>query len=112
MASPAGASRGMSLTDLLAVWRDKAKLLRPYAPAAAEAYAAAAYELEGALADYQNALLNTAAASRECGYSAQHLRRLIREGKLHNYGRKNAPLVRRGELPRKITSPAGLQLSA
>jgi hypothetical protein len=99
-------------TDLPPRWRAKAELLRPYAPAAAEAYAATAWELECALAEHQNMLLNTAAAARECGYSAQHLRRLIREGRLHNYGRKNAPLVRRGELPKKVMPSGGLQLVA
>jgi hypothetical protein len=35
------------------------------------------------------------------GYSADHLGRLIREGKLANHGRPNAPRVRAADLPRK-----------
>jgi hypothetical protein len=38
-------------------------------------------------------------AARRSGYSAEHLGRLIREGKLPNAGVKNRPLVRAGDLP-------------
>jgi hypothetical protein len=40
-------------------------------------------------------------AAAESGYSVDHLGRLIREGKLPNVGRTNAPKIRRGDLPRK-----------
>jgi hypothetical protein len=40
-------------------------------------------------------------ASRECGYTADHLRRLKRDGKLTDVGKPNAPRVRRGDLPQK-----------
>lgn len=35
------------------------------------------------------------------GYSPAHLGRLVREGKIPNHGRTNAPRVRRGDLPVK-----------
>lgn len=35
------------------------------------------------------------------GYSADHLARLIRQGTLPNAGRRGAPRVRRGDLPRR-----------
>jgi hypothetical protein len=35
------------------------------------------------------------------GYSADHLGELVREGKIPNAGRKNAPLIRRLDLPMK-----------
>jgi hypothetical protein len=35
------------------------------------------------------------------GYSAEHIARLVRTGLLPNCGRKNKPLIRRSDLPRK-----------
>jgi len=46
-------------------------------------------------------LMKLSEASRACGYTADHLRVLIRAGKLADYGRPHAPLVRLDELPRK-----------
>lgn len=50
---------------------------------------------------YGQELLTLSEAAEESGYSQDHLRRLIREGKLTNAGRHHAPLVRRADLPRK-----------
>lgn len=49
----------------------------------------------------ENEPLSLTRASMESGYSADHLGRLVREGKLTNVGRRNAPKVRRADLPRK-----------
>jgi len=46
-------------------------------------------------------LLKLSEASRACGYTADHLRVLIRAGKLTDYGRPHAPRVRLEELPVK-----------
>lgn len=51
-----------------------------------------------------NELLNLQEAARESGYSADHLGRLVRDGRIRNAGRPNAPRVRRGELPRKASA--------
>lgn len=40
-------------------------------------------------------------AAAQSGYSADHLSRLIRSGKLRDYGRKHAPRVRLSETPTK-----------
>lgn len=40
-------------------------------------------------------------AAKESGYTADHLRDLLRQGKLPNVGEENAPRIRRGDLPRK-----------
>jgi len=40
-------------------------------------------------------------AAEESGYSADHLRRLIRAGTVPNAGRRHAPLILRANLPRK-----------
>jgi hypothetical protein len=42
-------------------------------------------------------------AAELSGYSADHLSRLIRAGKLTNCGRKGAPRIRRDELPMRPT---------
>ncbi|GIW51245.1 MAG: hypothetical protein KatS3mg081_0600 [Gemmatimonadales bacterium] len=52
-------------------------------------------------ADEANALLTLQEAARESGYSADHLGRLIRQGRIPNSGRPGAPLIRRGDLPLK-----------
>jgi hypothetical protein len=46
-------------------------------------------------------LMKLAEASRASGYTADHLRVLIRAGKLADYGRPHAPRVRLDELPKK-----------
>ncbi len=43
--------------------------------------------------------LNLTDAARVSGYSPDHLSRLVRDGKLSNYGRRGAPRVKRSELP-------------
>ena len=49
-------------------------------------------------------VLSLPAAARESGYSRDHLARLVREGKIRNAGRPNAPKIRRRDLPRKAPS--------
>ena len=48
-----------------------------------------------------DALLTLREASARSGYSVDHIGRLLREGALHNAGRKGSPRIRAGELPRK-----------
>jgi hypothetical protein len=57
-------------------------------------------DLEGLDASGDDALSLVDAAT-ECGYSADHLGRLVRSGALPNAGRPNAPRIRRKDLPRK-----------
>lgn len=52
-----------------------------------------------------NDLLNLTEAAEESGYSADHLGRLLRDGIILNRGRKNAPRIRRADLPRKRVAP-------
>ena len=49
--------------------------------------------------------LNLTEAAEASGYSADHLGRLVRDGAIANLGRKNAPRIRRGDLPRKRSAP-------
>lgn len=58
-------------------------------------------EIEGDLTALLDEALTLKQAADETGYSDDYLGRLVRDGKLENVGRKNAPRVRRGDLPRK-----------
>jgi hypothetical protein len=91
---------------LITRWREQAVALRRYgASGQAEALEQCAGELALALQQAEEDLLSLQAAARLSGFSADHLGRLVRQGKLENYGRPHAPRVRRGDLPQK---PAGL----
>ena len=46
-------------------------------------------------------LLTLVEAAVECGYSPDHLGRLVRDGAIPNAGRPKAPRIRRRDLPRK-----------
>lgn len=99
------------VTDLQAVWRERAKVLAPYSPAAATAYEEAARELGVMLGEQRMGALTLTQASEESGYTSAHLGRMVRTGTLRNVGRPNAPRVLRGDLPKKVqSSPALVRL--
>lgn len=56
-------------------------------------------DFDQAFRDEQGATLTPAQAAEVSRYSADHLKRLIRDGKIPNAGRPNAPLIRRSDLP-------------
>ena len=63
-------------------WREKAELFREHGhEATARTYEVCSAELEAALRDGDEELLNLQEASRKSGYSADHLGRLVRDGK-------------------------------
>ncbi len=93
----------MAIDALVQDWRARASKLRDWASAneAARAWEAAAAELEAAIRAEEHELLNLQQAADRSGYSPDHLGRLVREGRLPNSGRANAPRIRAGDLPRK-----------
>ena len=94
-------------------WRQRAEGLRRYSVSAANAYEDAASELEQALQALDAETLSLTQAARESGYSSDHLGNLIRRGKIPNAGRRNAPRIRRSDLPIKAsTAPGRPQLQA
>lgn len=94
-------------SDLPARWRRRARMLAAHgATQAARTLRLAAHELDRALRDAESLPLTLAEAARESGYSADHLRRLIADGVVPNAGRKGAPRVRRGDVPRRTPRPA------
>lgn len=95
----------MTLDELRNRWRSEAERLRPFNVGAAYAYEEAARELEEALATRQNPLLTLAQASEQCGYHRESIARLVRRGRLRNYGTPRRPLVRAADLPKKAERP-------
>lgn len=91
----------MTVAELVVAWRARAAELKPYAPAAAQAFETASLELEQALRTAAAEALNLRQAARESGYSEDHLGELLRQGKIPNAGRPHAPRILRSELPRK-----------
>ena len=90
--------------DLPAEWRTQAEGLRQFgADAQAKAVDRCANCLEEALLQEGDALLTLPEAAEESGYSADHLGRLIRDGKVPNAGRRGAPRIARRDLPIKAT---------
>jgi len=96
-----------SVEGLPADWRGKAKALRRYgSETAALVLDLCAEDLETTIRDRDETTLSLVEAARESGYSREHLGRLVRDGKIPNAGRLNAPRIARIHLPRKATPPA------
>jgi hypothetical protein len=92
-----------TVASLSTQWRALAGTLRAHAAeGAARSYELAADDLDAALRLQADELLTLADAALASGYSADHLGRLVRAGKLPNRGRPNAPRVRRADLPHKL----------
>jgi hypothetical protein len=93
------------LLALAEKWRSEAELFRRYGneqgAAACELHAD---ELEEKWGEWQDEPLTVAEAAVESGYSEDHLRQLIREGRIPDNrasGSQGAISVRRGDLPKK-----------
>lgn len=90
------------MRELVTTWRERAAFLESLgATTGARAFTLAAKELDEALASRDDELLNLRQAAEESGYTDDHLGRQVRDGKIPNSGRENAPKIRRGDLPRK-----------
>ena len=95
-----------SVRTLPATWRRRAKALRRYGvETPATALERCADELEDTLVERDETTYSLVEASRESGYSADHLGRLVRDGKIPNAGRPGAPRIARRDLPRKAAAP-------
>lgn len=94
-----------TLTTLVQKWIDEASYLRDRygLETAARICEAHVNELKAAVVASQGELLTVSQAARESGYSEQHLRALIAEGRVVNAGQKGRPRLRRGDLPHKVT---------
>lgn len=84
---------------LSACWRENAQTLRRWgARDQAEVLEACAEALEALQGTEANRALTLSEAAEESGYSADHLGRLVRQGKIPNAGRRGAPRIRRADL--------------
>ncbi len=97
-----GSGGQRSLDRVVVQWRDDAETLRRRGVAAhATLLESCADELESALQQKHDELLNLTQASRVSGYSREHLGRLLKEGRIPNAGQPGAPKIRRGNVPTK-----------
>ncbi|MDE0072572.1 MAG: hypothetical protein OXR82_08040 [Gammaproteobacteria bacterium] len=105
-------SERRSVEALPGTWRRRAKALRRYGsePPAVTLERCAA-ELEDTIVERDETTYSLVEASRESGYSADHLGRLVRDGKIPNAGRPGAPRIARRDLPRKAHVPAEPRLA-
>jgi hypothetical protein len=84
-------------------WRSRAEKLRGWgALDAARFWTLAADELDAWHQKHELEALSLTAAADVSGYSASWLSKLVSDGRLENVGRPFAPMVRRGDLPRKL----------
>jgi hypothetical protein len=94
---------------LVQAWRSEADTLRRVgAGEAAATTERRAAELEEALREQNLEELAVREAAQESGYSEEHLRQLVRDGKLpdsRSPGSKGPITIRRCDLPRKPHSP-------
>ena len=98
-----------SVEGLPAGWRKQAKALRRYGgDTPATAIERCADDLEATLVERDETTFSLVEAARESGYTATHLGRLVRDGKIPNAGRPNAPRIARRHLPRKAPAEAPL----
>lgn len=95
--------------DRADAWRAEALLFEQHqCMEVASTLRRAAEELEEDIREWGDELLTVGQAAVESGYSAEYLRRLVREGKLRVYreqGRRNRIRVWRRDLPIKRTPP-------
>jgi len=94
-----------TVRDLVSQWHTEAETLRNRFRDERGAFLVGrmASELEEALRSDDAEPLTLDQAAKCSGYSSDHLGRLIRNGKLPNAGRPNAPRVRRGDVPTKVS---------
>ena len=106
---PARKTKPASVERLPADWRKQAKALRRFGgETPAVAIERCADDLEATLVERDDTTYSLVEAARESGYTATHLGRLVRDGKIPNAGRPNAPRIARRHLPRKAPAQAPL----
>lgn len=96
------------LRELADRWESEADLLERYGDQpGAQVARLHALELRQAIDTSQTEVLTLAEAALASGYSKRRLREMVAEGTLPNAGRKNAPRLRRGDLPKKPARDTG-----
>ena len=94
-----------ALLDLAAGWVEDAKVLREHgASEAATTSEKHAREVVEAVKLAEDEVLTLAEAAAESGYARRTIRQKIQMGQIPNIGKKNAPRIRRGDLPKRAGS--------
>jgi hypothetical protein len=89
---------------LVRKWRDEAEGLRHRGQERlALMMESMVTDLDAAHREHLQQPLTLSEAAMECKYSRAHLGRLVRDGKIPNAGKPNAPRVLRKDLPTKLT---------
>jgi hypothetical protein len=102
------AVKATSPTALIVQWRERAQVLHAEGcSAVAAARERCANELEALLHTIDTEALSIDQAANESGYSAEHLRRILRKTPALNAGRAGKPLILRRNVPRKAKSLVG-----
>lgn len=92
--------RILTAAGLVAAWREQATQYdRDGVTTAARILERVADELEAVQTTAGDALLSLNEAARLSGYAPDTLGRMLRDGRLPNHGRRNAPRVRLADLP-------------
>jgi hypothetical protein len=97
--------QAMKIADLVSAWRESAATFERYgATAQATTLRECAAELVQAIEEADNEVLSLQQAASESGYASRTLRQMLAEDRLPNAGRKNAPAIRRRDLPKRARS--------
>jgi hypothetical protein len=91
----------VTTSELPALWRARADDIGRFAPAAGEAFRECAAELAAALVAAESELLTLEQGAKESGYTTDHLRHMLTDGRIKNAGARGRPRIRRGDLPKK-----------
>ena len=92
----------MMLAELATRWRQDAEVCARYGDErGAGVLRQVADELDAAVRAAADEELTLEAAAAESGYSRDRLRHMVADGEIQNAGRRGAPRIRRGDLPRK-----------
>lgn len=92
--------------ELAQTWHSEATLLRRRGAALqAEVLESCATDLEAWVREHDLEALTLEQAATESGYSYSALQKKVADGELTNVGKKHAPRIRRGDLPRKTARP-------
>ena len=97
-----------TLSRLPQTWRERAAQLEQFGdPNSARLWLLAAAELERALTSVADESLSLIEAANLSGYTADYLGYLVKQKKIRNVGRPNAPRIRRADVPQKRSHGPG-----
>lgn len=107
-AVPMAAGLTDPLAALVARWdAEEAILRRRGATVAADALRSCAADLHATLEAFRLEALTLTDAAAASGMSYKGLQKAVSEGRIPNAGSRHRPRIRRADLPRKATPPAG-----